>query len=224
MCETQSDLIFGYWDFKGIGQVGRYILAYCNVPYQDKRYRLPDEWARDKENLDLDFPNLPYVIHGDKKISESHAISEYIPVLANMKELNGFDDDTKVRIRMLVGILDDLKTEILKYILHTPRENFVGAKEKSWAEGLFKQKLTKLNKFMENKEFLCEKITIADFVLFNILDVLNDMDHDKLGNYGNLMAFHRNFCEIPAIKEVREAGDFPKTWFPLGISNWTHPE
>ena len=46
------------------------------------------EWTDVKNNLGLDFPNLPYFIDGDIKITESLAIHRYI---ANKykSELNG---------------------------------------------------------------------------------------------------------------------------------------
>ena len=36
------------------------------------------EWLKQKENLGLDFPNLPYFIDNDTKITESSAIMRYI--------------------------------------------------------------------------------------------------------------------------------------------------
>ena len=37
-----------------------------------------DEWAKDKFNLGLDFPNMPYYIDGDVKLTQSMAVLRYL--------------------------------------------------------------------------------------------------------------------------------------------------
>ena len=66
------------------GNVNRYLLAYAGVDFEDKRYDVTSadgvaEWMkRDKQSLGFDFPNLPYIIDGDFKLTESKAVSTYI--------------------------------------------------------------------------------------------------------------------------------------------------
>jgi len=43
----------------------------------------------DKSKLNLDFPNLPYLINGDFKLTESIAIARYIIRKSNKKDLLG---------------------------------------------------------------------------------------------------------------------------------------
>ena len=69
----------GYWGIRGAGQVSRLLLAYTGAVWEDVKYTSPDQWfGKDKQGLGLAFPNLPYLIDGDLKISESSAISRYI--------------------------------------------------------------------------------------------------------------------------------------------------
>lgn len=77
--------ILGYWNIRGLGASIRYILTFLNVPFENKLYnqgQAPDfdrsEWLNEKPNLGLDFPNLPYLIDGDFKMTESAAIIKYI--------------------------------------------------------------------------------------------------------------------------------------------------
>ena len=50
------------------------MLHYAGVPFEEKTYILGEkEWALDKMKM-FDFVNLPYLIVGDMKISESFAV------------------------------------------------------------------------------------------------------------------------------------------------------
>ena len=59
------------------------MLTYLNVDFQDKVYDLQGDgpefdygvWMDHREELCLDFPNLPYYIDGPTKLTESGAIS-----------------------------------------------------------------------------------------------------------------------------------------------------
>lgn len=60
----------GYWNFRGKGSQIKHLLAYVGVEYDLKEYEVggaPDysretsDWVHDKQNLGLDFPNLPYL-------------------------------------------------------------------------------------------------------------------------------------------------------------------
>jgi glutathione S-transferase len=71
-------IIFGYWDLRGLGQSIRFMLKYLNIDYQEIRYKLGDsmedpnyreDWLKDKFRLGLDFPNIPYYIEGDIKLT-----------------------------------------------------------------------------------------------------------------------------------------------------------
>lgn len=77
--------VLGYWNCRGLGAQIRYLLYFCQVDFEDKQYArgpAPDfdnsQWANDKFNLGMDFPNLPYLFDEDYKITESMAIMKYI--------------------------------------------------------------------------------------------------------------------------------------------------
>ena len=74
-----NKLTLGYWKARGRGQVPRLLLAYTDTQFEDVQYKDSKEWeGEDKQKLKLDFPDLPYLIDGDFKITESQAISAYI--------------------------------------------------------------------------------------------------------------------------------------------------
>jgi glutathione S-transferase len=69
----------GYWGVKGATEPIRYLLAYLGVKYTEKNPATPEEWfGKTKQTIGLEFPNLPYLIDGDFKTSETSAIALYI--------------------------------------------------------------------------------------------------------------------------------------------------
>ena len=60
----------GYWGIRGAGQVSRLLLGYCGFEWEEVKYVEMDKWfGQDKQNLGFDFPNLPYLIDGDFKLT-----------------------------------------------------------------------------------------------------------------------------------------------------------
>uniref|UniRef100_A0A8B9LM54 glutathione transferase n=1 Tax=Astyanax mexicanus TaxID=7994 RepID=A0A8B9LM54_ASTMX len=55
-------------------------------------------WFNEKPKLKMDFPNLPYLEDGDRKISQSNAIMRYI---GRKHNLCGETEDEKVRVDIL---------------------------------------------------------------------------------------------------------------------------
>lgn len=69
--------VLGYWDLRGLASTIRNLLYYKEVEFENKLYPIgpaPDydgsEWLAAKPTLGLDFPNLPYFIDGDVKLSQ----------------------------------------------------------------------------------------------------------------------------------------------------------
>ena len=107
---AESRPILGYWNIRAgnRGNVNRYILKYAGVDFEDKRYDVvnnPGEWKeQDKQNLGLDFPNLPYIIDGDFKLTESKAVTQYI-CAKWAPALLGTTPSEKARVHQLTELL-----------------------------------------------------------------------------------------------------------------------
>ena len=77
--------LFGYWDLRGRGEAIRLLLAHAGVEYDQKLYVCGEgphfsraDWTDVKDSLSLDFPNLPYYVDGNLRITESWAILKHI--------------------------------------------------------------------------------------------------------------------------------------------------
>ncbi|MEQ2266033.1 Glutathione S-transferase Mu 2, partial [Xenotaenia resolanae] len=88
-----------------LAQPIRLLLEYTGTNYKDKFYvcgEAPDYdkscWFGEKEKLGIDFANLPYLVDGDRKITQSNAIMRYI---ARKHNMCGETEDEKVRVDVM---------------------------------------------------------------------------------------------------------------------------
>ncbi|XP_069862335.1 glutathione S-transferase Mu 4-like isoform X2 [Dipodomys merriami] len=86
-------MTLGYWDIRGLAHAIHLLLEYTDTSYKEKRYTMGDapdydrsQWLSEKFKLGLDFPNLPYLIDGAHKITQSNAILRYIAHKHNLCE------------------------------------------------------------------------------------------------------------------------------------------
>ncbi|EAS01432.1 glutathione S-transferase, amine-terminal domain protein (macronuclear) [Tetrahymena thermophila SB210] len=89
-------MILGYWEIPGKCQAIRFLLEILKVEYTEKRYTFKNsrEWfEEDKLKIGLDFPNLPYFIDGNIKLSESNSIVTYILDKYSKQEWKGKNED-----------------------------------------------------------------------------------------------------------------------------------
>ena len=109
--------VLGYWAIRGLAQQLRTQLAYCGVEFEDKTYDVTGDadagwdrsaWLDVKFTLGMDYPNLPYMIDGDAKITETAAIHKYIAKKWK-PELLGRTAAEMGRVEMLAAHVLDIK-------------------------------------------------------------------------------------------------------------------
>lgn len=65
-----------YWDIRGLASPIRNLLRYAAVDFEDEALAIEgppytlENWYNQKFTLELDFPNLPYLIDGDLKLTQ----------------------------------------------------------------------------------------------------------------------------------------------------------
>ena len=113
--EDTTKPTLGYWKIRGLASTIRYIFEYLKVDYNDVHYEQGDApeynreaWLSVKETLGLDFPNVPYLIHGDLKITESAAITRYV-INKFGPELAGKTPEEAAHADQLYGVLGDIR-------------------------------------------------------------------------------------------------------------------
>ena len=69
---------FGYWNIRGLGQHIRLVFDYLGVKINYVKHENKEWFEETKYSLGLDLPNLPYLIDGDVKMTESNGIMRFI--------------------------------------------------------------------------------------------------------------------------------------------------
>lgn len=134
------------------------------TPYTEIQYVEDDDWfVRDKFNLGLPFPNLPYIIDGDVKLTEFTALFDYLADTYGKPEWVGNGQD-KYTVRMLRGLFEDVASGLY----HTTIEP-EGKREKT-LESEVLAKLRYVKTFLGAKEYLLGYFTVADIYFLSVLN------------------------------------------------------
>ena len=64
-----DSLVLAYWGIRGRAQILRHLLAYSGLKWEEKIYTSMEEYSEEKYGLGLDFPNLPYLLDGEVRIT-----------------------------------------------------------------------------------------------------------------------------------------------------------
>ncbi|CAG2165790.1 unnamed protein product [Oppiella nova] len=208
----------GYWNIRGLAQPIRLLLAYSGTEYEDKRYVLgpaPEfdrtEWLNDKQTLGLDFPNLPYYLDGDLKLTQSVAILRHV---ARKAKLSGQTDAEKLRVDLVEQQLVDINTGVVR-ICYDP--NFETLKV-DYLKNL-PQSLELLSKFLGDRPFLAgESVTYVDFLAYEILDKLNALAPEIVSKVDNLKKYIERVESLPQIANYLKSN--PKTPFNGPMAKW----
>ncbi|KAK3849452.1 hypothetical protein Pcinc_043797 [Petrolisthes cinctipes] len=202
----------GYWKIRGLGQHIRLLLEYVGEDYEDKQYTngpAPDyfdksDWKPVKFNLGLEFPNLPYYIDGDIKITQSNAIMYH---LGRKHNLCGQTETDKIRVDTLVNMVFDLRYAfaILCY------RDYNTGKDK-YMEALPDKMKVYNDALGDKKWFVGDEITLPDFMIYETLDVHKTLlDANLLKNYPKLAAFMKRFEELRPIKKYMSSSSYIKS-------------
>ena len=208
-----STVTLGYWKIRGLAQSIRLLLGYTKTDFEDKTYELGDaptydssSWTSVKFTLGLDFPNLPYFIDGDVKLTQSNAILRYI---ARKNHLDGNTEKEICRIDMMENELMDFRTGFVTLCYRTKPEDLDEA-VKTYKTNV-QHRLKLYEDFLGEFPFLAgDKLTYVDFVFYELLDLHKFLQGDILTPFPKLEAFFKRFEEIPVISEFMKSDKFFK--------------
>uniref|UniRef100_A0A8C9IPH1 Glutathione S-transferase n=1 Tax=Piliocolobus tephrosceles TaxID=591936 RepID=A0A8C9IPH1_9PRIM len=199
-------MILGYWDIRGLAHAIRLLLEYTDSNYEEKNYLMgyaPDydrsQWLNEKFKLGLDFPNLPYLIDGTHKITQSNAIMCYIACKHNC-----YTEEEKIRVDILENQLMDNRMELARLCFDP---NFEKLKPK-YLEQL-PEKLKLYSQFLGKRPwFAGDKITFVDFLAYDVLDMKRIFEPSCLDAFPNLKDFISRFEGLKKISAYMKSSRF----------------
>ncbi|CAH3192690.1 unnamed protein product [Porites evermanni] len=195
--------ILGYWDIRGLAEPIRLLLHYTGTEFKDERYECGDApdynrdcWFSVKFTLGLDFPNLPYYIDGDIKITQSNAVSTFYNLFASRLSL--YTDCS------LFSQLMDWRKKFTG-LCYNP--DFDKLKEGYIKD--IKATIQQFSDFLGERKFLAgEKITFVDFILFEVLDEHLLFEASLLDAHVNLKEYRSRIEELTSIAAYRKSEKF----------------
>ncbi|XP_019643930.1 PREDICTED: glutathione S-transferase Mu 5-like isoform X1 [Branchiostoma belcheri] len=199
---------FAYWNIRGLAQPIRLLLEYTGTEYEDKRFQCgpaPDydrsEWLDIKHTFGLDFPNLPYYIDGDTKITQSNAILRYI---ARNNNLCGETEQERVRVDIMENQSMDFRNGTVR-LSYNPQFDELKPKYIKDVYNVIKQ----FSQFLgSNPWFAGDKITFVDFPMYELLDQHRILEPTLLDDFQNLKDFLARFEALPKIAAYMKSDRF----------------
>ncbi|XP_063153794.1 glutathione S-transferase Mu 1-like [Candoia aspera] len=214
------EVTLGYWDIRGLAHPIRLLLAYTRTPYEDKQYAVGEEvqssemksentsprlgalgivpnfdcsqWTSVKQKLGLDFPNLPYLIDGERKITQSNAILRYI---ARKHKMCGETEEEMTRVDMLENQLMDFRIAFATLCYSPDFEKL----KPEYLE-LLPGKLKLYSQFLGDRKWFAGKmLSYVDFIAYDLFDAHQMLEPKCLDQFPNLKEFLHRFEALEKI-------------------------
>ena len=195
---------FGYWGIKCLGEPSRWLIAYLKLDVKENTEDFGPWFGGRNVSLGLDFPNVPYLIDGDFKLTESGAIPQYLVSKSDKPCLNGKDIKEQATLKMLEGVFADLFKE---YVTGFKNKNCEAHYKATFDcdKGDAYYYLNQLSTFLGNKDFFIGHLTTIDFRVANLYDFLVQIAAKvgcTLDKFTNLKAHAERVHELPGVKEL----------------------
>lgn len=201
-------MTLGYWDIRGLAHAIRLLLEYTDSNYEEKKYTMGDapdfdrsQWLSEKFKLGLDFPNLPYLIDGAHRLTQSNAILRYI---ARKHNLCGETEEEKIRVDILENEVNDMRMYHIKTCYSPDYEKLKPEFLKALHE-----KIKLLSQFLGKRSwFAGDKLTYVDFLAYDFLDIMQMFEPKCLDAFSNLKDFLVRFEGLKKISAYMKSSRF----------------
>merc|ERR1712060_760784 len=140
----------------------------------------------------MDFPNLPYLMHDNLKLTETQAIHRYLAAKYSPELLDKTPEDTAT-LDMLAGVLIDVRS-IVGRLCYTQDD-------KSKVQAAVEKVLPKIIKFLDSKKFLLgDSVYWVDFYLLEIIELLNFVYDSTLpSKFPAVWKWRTNMLDLPGV-------------------------
>jgi len=202
---SEEKIEFGYWTYRGRGQALRFLLEFTGLPYEDKRYNNDNnDWWDAKKTIELDFPNLPYIIQKNGlHLSQSKAILHHLARITNLMPTQKSDLN---RVEIIEFQVDDLREQFRLFCIPL---NYLDSKEKYIANA--KESFGRVDKFLEKNQqshWCVKDLSYVDFFVYEVCWKVNFFDSSIFAKCPRILKLMKSFEEIPKIKQYMESSRY----------------
>ncbi|GFQ91529.1 glutathione S-transferase Mu 1 [Trichonephila clavata] len=196
--------ILGYWNIRGLAEPIRCLLHYKEVDFEDKRYVFgTNEWSNEKLNLELQFPNLPYYMEGDVKLTQSTTIMRY---LGHKYGLVGKDDKQRLLVSLTEQQIVDFRTNLVNLCYSNNYESMKGNFIKKIPD-----QMKLWEKFLGNRKYLVgDNVAYVDFIAYETFDWFRLFYKDSLHGCPNLQIYQDRMKNLPELQDYFNSPRYKK--------------
>ena len=210
-----------YWDGKGLAEYPKLCASYLGLQYTEEFPVDYESWLNDKFTLGLEFPNLPYIVDDEIKVTESYSMPIYFAQKAGKPDFLGVGLDA-IKARMVEEVFRDIWTVFWNTALdsdaYEKHHNF--AKDEK-----MNQKAEQISKFLGEKDFFFGYVTYVD-ILIGATALLFDAHLKSIGaesiilKHSNLAAHSKRVLSLPGIAERVASSSCKKPWIPADMLHY----
>jgi len=197
----------GYWDIRGNTEAIRLVLTYAGIDFNDKRYSFVKgeepraQWFAEKFTLNLPFPNLPYWVEGDLKITQSTAILRHAARKAGLTAKN---ETEQTKLEALEQQAVDLRSAATGLFYNPQFDSLKADFAKTVPE-----KFQPWSQYLgENKYLTGDQVTYVDFVFWDLLQVYQKFEPTALQTFPNLKAYFERVQTLPKVEAYLKSDKF----------------
>lgn len=204
---TTGKVTLGYWKIRGLVANLRYQAIYSDIEINQVDYvQGPgpefsrDAWMSVKHSLGFDFPNLPYLIDGETKLTETSAIHYYLAQKYD-PALIGTSPEQMAKVQMLMNIVGQFRSKLTGPCYSSGDHE---ALKKAWD---FQVPLI-LKAKGSNKFLAGDNVTIVDFLFFEAVEFLKWASKGEIFNeHPQLKEYSQQVKSLKNLKEYFQSAD-----------------
>jgi len=191
-----------YWKIRGLGEPIRMMLEHLGVSYENKYKTSFEDWFHEKINSDIELVNLPYLVDGETKLTQSYAIMRYLA--RKYKKLLPSGEIEQQRVDQAEGVLVDLRFSFAMLCYNPEFEKM----KDSFLKDL-PNKLAGLEKVFGKRTWAVgTNLTYIDFGICEILDHMELCFPGCYSNLPNIKKYKTAFNNLESIKKYKSSDKF----------------
>ena len=200
----QDKITLGYWALRARGTMIRLALEYTGASYVEKRYSFetaPTWFGDHKQSLGIDLPNMPYMIDGEQRFSESNAMMRHI-ARKFKPEMLGNGPADEARHDQVFEVLADFTEKLYEFVVDRAFEEN-RAKNVETISVL----LGKLDAFIgpDSPFIVGDYITLVDLLAHDLFERIDLIDKALLPQFPNVVRARESLLNAEWLQTYKQS-------------------